>query len=378
MNIFKTYFWLLIFISKFLFAQTVSLRKITKLPSQVSETSGIVAIDKSTFFTINDSGNEPKIYRIDTFGNVLKTIFIKNAVNIDWEDITQDQDSNLYIGDFGNNENTRTDLKIYKIKNPYKLSNDTSLAETINFYYPNQNLFPPPLNYKIFDAEAFISFNKYLYIFSKNNTSPFTGYTYLYKIPTKPGLYKAQLLDSFKTGEGLKELWWVTSAALSPDFKKLLLLSSNKIFAFSEFENDSFFRGKPKTIDLEFISQKEAISFTDNDNFFITDEYNSIFEGMNLYSGSLAEIYKTSVIGNLKNLVKKVNVGENDSGITVYLADLSFKIQIFLSDLSGRKIESGMLSKQNPSLNFEIPLGIYYITLTDGTSYQHLKFVKYK
>jgi sugar lactone lactonase YvrE len=35
--------------------------------------------------------------------------------NIDWEDITKDKDGNLYVGDFGNNDNERKDLCIYKI-----------------------------------------------------------------------------------------------------------------------------------------------------------------------------------------------------------------------------------------------------------------------
>jgi hypothetical protein len=29
------------------------------------------------------------------------------TANIDWEDITKDKDGNLYVGDFGNNDNER-------------------------------------------------------------------------------------------------------------------------------------------------------------------------------------------------------------------------------------------------------------------------------
>jgi hypothetical protein len=46
--------------------------------------------------------------------SILKTVQLKNTndckYNIDWEDITKDKDGNLYVGDFGNNDNER---KVY-------------------------------------------------------------------------------------------------------------------------------------------------------------------------------------------------------------------------------------------------------------------------
>jgi hypothetical protein len=63
---------------------------------------------------IEDSGNANKIYGLNQRENSKKHHY-QNAENIDWEEITKDKEGNLYIGDFGNNENKREDLCIYKI-----------------------------------------------------------------------------------------------------------------------------------------------------------------------------------------------------------------------------------------------------------------------
>ena len=377
MNVLKIVICYLFLNSNFLIAQSLQLRKISKLPSQLSETSGIVFIEGFKFWSHNDSGNEPAIFEIDTFGNILRKIFIKNVVNTDWEDITSDEDSNIYIGDFGNNSNNRKDLKIFKIENPNNYTQDSVNAEIIEFYYSNQSEFPPSENQKNFDAEAMIYFKSNIYIFTKNYTNPFTGYTYMYKLPSKAGKFKAELIDSFKTGEGLKELWWVTSASISQDKKKLVLLSSDKLFVFYDFEKENFFKGKSMTFDLGFISQKEAVSFINNIDFYITDEYNQIFEGMNLYKGSLMEFFNTTQVGQLKNLKTYINIGDNDTGITVWLMDQTQNIEITITDMCGRILDKTMLNNNSPAKNFEIPKGIYCIILSDKSGYQHLKFVKY-
>lgn len=377
MNVLKIVFWYLLLNSDFLIAQSLQLRKITKLPSQLSETSGIVNIEEFKFWSHNDSGNEPAIIEIDTFGNILRKIFIKNAANTDWEDITSDEDSNIYIGDFGNNSNNRKDLKILKIENPNNYTQDSVNAEIIEFYYSNQSEFPPSENHKNFDAEAMIYFKNNIYIFTKNYTNPFTGYTYMYKLPSKAGKFKAELVDSFKTGDGLKELWWVTSATLSPDFTKLVLLSTDKIFVFYDFNNDDFFKGKTKILDLGFVSQKEAVCFVNYEDLYITDEYNQIFDGMNLYKASLSKVFNNTKIGQLKNLTTFINVGEIDSGIKIWLIDNTQNIELKLTDLNGKVIDKTILNSSNPSKDFIIPKGFYCLILSEKSGYQHMKLVKY-
>src|SRR3712207_6165966 len=84
---------------------------------QVKESSGLeLAPDETAFWTHADSGNPPKIYRVNTAGKLLQTYDIPNTTNLDWEDLAKDNQGYLYIGDFGNNSNTRKDLRIYRTK----------------------------------------------------------------------------------------------------------------------------------------------------------------------------------------------------------------------------------------------------------------------
>ena len=84
------------------------------LEDEIQETSGLLFVGDE-LWTHNDSGNENRLYQLDTMtGAVLREVLIANAENEDWEDITQDNQY-IYIGDFGNNEGTRTDLRIYRI-----------------------------------------------------------------------------------------------------------------------------------------------------------------------------------------------------------------------------------------------------------------------
>lgn len=90
MTQFKFFLFVFLFSNYCLFAQSISLRKVTTLPSIVQETSGIETTNPVYIWTHNDSGGEPELYKIDTFGTLIKTIVIKNAQNTDWEDVTSD------------------------------------------------------------------------------------------------------------------------------------------------------------------------------------------------------------------------------------------------------------------------------------------------
>lgn len=87
---------------------------VNALPQAVNETSGLIYWNGG-LWTHNDSGNPPELYKLDTLsGQILQTIIISGVQNIDWEDIAQDE-THIYIGDFGNNAGNRTDLKVLKI-----------------------------------------------------------------------------------------------------------------------------------------------------------------------------------------------------------------------------------------------------------------------
>ena len=254
-----------------------------KLPKKLKENSGIALSEQENlFWFIADSGNEDHLYGVDTQGTLLKDFNIKNADNQDWEDLTRDPEGNLYIGDIGNNRNKRKDLVIYKIPNPDNHTGKSLKAEKIKFYYPEQKGFPPDKKDRLFDAEAFFYARGFLYIFTKNRTRPFTGKTLLYKIPAIPGNHKAELVGEKTLCTDLKSCT-VTSADISPDGKKVVLLAHDRIWVLTRFAKDRFLEGNIREIPLGHYSQKEAVCFTDNTTLYISDEQFGA-QGRNVYT----------------------------------------------------------------------------------------------
>jgi hypothetical protein len=176
-------------------AQQVDL--LTSLSADIHETSGLLFLNQR-IITHNDSGGEPALYEIDSVsGNVIRKVILENASNVDWEDVTADDDY-IYIGDFGNNAGSRTNLKVYRLSQNdfFNTPNDTVIVDTINFSYADQVDFTPTTYSTNFDAEALIAFNDSLYIFTKNWGN---NKTHIYSIPKTPGTYQVERIDSIDT-----------------------------------------------------------------------------------------------------------------------------------------------------------------------------------
>jgi hypothetical protein len=248
------------------------LKTLYSLPKKLKEVSGITYFpETSTIYTLEDSGNKNAIYAIDSKGKLEKTITISNAENIDWEDITRDKTGNIYIGDFGNNDNERKDLCIYKVAKS-ELNKDLAKAEyKISFSYPEQTEFPPKKKEMFFDVEGFFEQGGYFYLFTKNRSKGFDGTAFIYKIKNASGTQKAVKIGEFKTCNNYNHCV-LTSATISPDGKKVALLSHDKVLLFKGFKGDLFHKGTHTEINLNHFSQKEAIVFKDNNTLLIADE----------------------------------------------------------------------------------------------------------
>ncbi|MEO9512500.1 MAG: hypothetical protein ABJN84_09500 [Flavobacteriaceae bacterium] len=253
-----------------------------KLPSKLSEVSGIETINRSSAWVIEDNGNKDHLYAINLQGKLIKDFKVKNAKNTDWEDLAQDHKGNLFIGNFGNNANDRKDLSIYKLKNPDQETGNSVKAEKITFHYPEQKKFPPKKSNLTFDCEAFFYNNNFLYLITKNRSRPYTGKAFVYRIPAKKGSYTAELIGEFTTCTD-QQFCSVTAADISPDGKKVVLLGSGFIWVFTNFKSDNFTKGTLRTIDVYHRTQQESICFLDNNTVLIADEQSKT-KGRNLYS----------------------------------------------------------------------------------------------
>lgn len=255
------------------------LQILADLPKSLEEVSGIEIVPKSPLiWMINDSGNKPELFGLNEKGEIKKEIYIK-AKNHDWEDITSDEKGTIYIGDFGNNKNKRKNLSIVIVEHN-ELDEKKAEVDEIEFEYPNQHKFPPKKEDRFFDAEAFFYYKNYLYILTKSRVKNKFGKTTLYKIPAKKGEYVAEIVDEFENCNDFECA--ITAADISNDGKKVVLLSQSNVLVFTDFKDDKFLSGKVKNIPLIYPSQKESITFKDNNTVLITDERAGA-SGGNLY-----------------------------------------------------------------------------------------------
>lgn len=245
------------------------------LPDEIREASG-VSIIKDTFFWINDSGNEAKMFATDQKGRLLQE-FNMPFPNEDWEDLTVDEEGRFYIGDVGNNSNKRTEFQIYR----WNRSEDT--VDVYRYFYGAQREFPPPEGFRIYDAEAIVYTPDTIHIFSKSKMGNEDIAVYRYELLPDQGLQELWPIDTFDMGE-----WLVTGAAMHPTGKALALLSyryliprfwfpSSEILLtiFYDYQGNDFFSGRVISRRIPswfFASQYECIDWLDEKRLLIGSE----------------------------------------------------------------------------------------------------------
>jgi hypothetical protein len=172
------------------------------------------------------------------------------------------------VGDFGNNDGSRRDLRIYKISKS-DLIDTVVVPEIIEFSYPDQTDFTPALYSTPFDCEAMISTGDTLQLFTKNWTG---GETRIYKVPAVQGNHMAVLADSL-TIDGQ-----VTASAYSAVNHCLYLLGYYNFIPFlcllQDFIPGEDFNGliQPYSFPENFGTQTEGIALPDDREILISCE----------------------------------------------------------------------------------------------------------
>ncbi len=251
---------------------------ISNLTSDLKEISGL-DFSNGEWWAHNDSGFDPDFFSVNPQnGAILKKIGLKDANNRDWEDVCSDV-GNLYLGDFGNNNNDRQNLGIYKV--PFSAIGNGS-NQTVNnseysflpFAYPDQVDFASvPEDSTVFDCEAMIFAQGKLHLFTKNRKeNKTTHYAF------DPSNNSIQKFESFDT-QGL-----ITGASISPDGKTIVLVGYDIrglpiVFCWLLWDwqagTDHFFSGNKRRIELGSaftIGQVESIGFSTNRSGYIANE----------------------------------------------------------------------------------------------------------
>ncbi len=249
-------------------AQTISITKSYPMDDILSETSGLIFWD-GMLWTHNDN-DDSIIYKLGpNDGSISGNISLAPQINMDWEEISQDDD-HIYIGDIGNNvKGNRQDLRIIRIVKSSILS-DRPQMDSINFIYGDQKIMDSERpNNTDYDCEAFIVTDDAIFLFTKEWIS---NGTQIYKLPKTPGKYIAEFKGRYDVG-GL-----ITGAVYVKD-KGIVALSGYSallqpfIFLLYDFEDEDFFGGNKRKLNIALpFHQVEGIATEDGLLYYISNE----------------------------------------------------------------------------------------------------------
>jgi hypothetical protein len=282
----------------------VSVKKV--LAKELKEISGVVAVNQN-IWAITDKPHA-RVFKLDTAGNLLQEVDIKNTEATDVEAVTAD-DKFVYIGDVGDNIGDRIKRKIIKVAKDSipKGQKVEARGDTITFTFPGE-VEVENKKENNYDCESLLSYKDSLYLFTKDREDKETR---LYAIPKTPGNYTARLIDSFDC-KGL-----ITDAAINPANNMVALIGYRKghtypfMIFFKNFQGDDFLSGEHNRIELadkEWDWQLEGITLTNDMAYFScegTPEVPATFYGVRL--DKIKELDK-------KEAKKHAKSGKKDKG----------------------------------------------------------------
>ena len=244
-------------------AAVPGLRRVGSL-SGVPESSGLAPAEQAgNYYSFGDNGNAPILYRVDETGQVLAEISI-GAKNDDWESLTRDGQGYYYIGDCGNNNSDRRNLRLFRVK-----PGSPGQVDKISFSYPDQNEFPPKKKQRHFDCEATVWQGGQVWLFTKDQQEQTS---HVYSVPDQPGTHTARRITTLAIpGQ-------VTDAALSPSGRRLVLLGRGELFLLDGTSWNDILKATPKQVDLAGTGQTEGVAFKDEKTLLISTEQGGLFE----------------------------------------------------------------------------------------------------
>lgn len=125
-----------------IFSEGIPIKTVNSLV--LNEMSGLAfsKLHQDLVYVHNDSGGEPKVYILDSLGNLLGEIELLGAKNRDWEDIAvgpgKDGQSSIYVGDIGDNSAQYEYITVFRLPEPVHLKPSMRVPpEKINLRFPD-------------------------------------------------------------------------------------------------------------------------------------------------------------------------------------------------------------------------------------------------
>ena len=367
---------ILIFFTSFylLQAQTISNRIVVEdLPSCINETSGLILIN-GQLWSHNDSNKEPKLYCIDTTnGNILQEKTILNATNIDWEDITSDEQW-IYIADCGNNGSKNRDyFTIYKIHKDSLNNSDSVITcqHFIYFTYSDEIYQKHDSDKYIFDCEAILTKGDSLFLFSKNWID---NRCYIYGLPKTDNTYQTMdtlipidsiCLDYMVTGA---DCYSNTIALIGYIYKPDSYTLIPYISIISDFDNNLFSSGNIQTFCLNNLSyhQTEGIAFLDKQHLLISNERikKTMMETPIVIPAQIHAVSLDNHVSTTENQQNKISIFPNPTENQINVTANKKIIKIELTDHWGKMIKRQIILDKYAAINMEhLAQGVYYIKI---------------
>lgn len=239
------------------------------------ENSGIVRsrLQPDLFWIHNDSGDEPRVYAVHADGSDYRStreadtpgVLISGAINVDWEDITVDDEGHLIVGDTGNNGNDRRDLVLYYLFEPSASAERTTFLKKVFFHYPEQRQFPAPKEDFNYDCEAIFTVDNVVHLISKNRSNSLGN---LYRLDNP----KPDVSNPLTSLESFDFQGKVVGADASPDGLRLIVITYESLWYFERAtKKDSFFSGRVSWAPYK-SKQIEAVCFADDKTLLLADE----------------------------------------------------------------------------------------------------------
>jgi hypothetical protein len=197
------------------------------------------------FFTINDSGNEPILFALDTTGADRGAWHVQGATNVDWESASvgpcaaprgsaAKPNDCVYIGDTGDNSAQRTSRVIYRVAEPVAQGagfTGVLTAERLRYRYVDGP----------HDVEAmYVAPNGDTFLITKRPLADASGrlrpaLVFVLRADAwgGPTPAVAQLVDSLPIVPGTAPMRAITDAALSPDGRMLAVRTYAQVFTFA-------------------------------------------------------------------------------------------------------------------------------------------------
>jgi hypothetical protein len=240
---------------------------------RVAEISGFAASDQhpGVIWAHNDSGGRAKLFALDPRGEVIATLHLRGARNLDWEDLALQRHPDgdlLIIADTGDNGGLRPELTIYAVREPEALVDARPrIAWKMRFRWPD--------GARDCEAMAVDQETGEILLVSKKRVPP-----ELFRLPAAPRGQRTEVAELLATLEGIEQPTaadlarnpvygryrsQITSAAVSPDSRWLAVLNYRRVMLYPRGPRQSWGEAvttPPLALAFPWLPQAEAVTFT--------------------------------------------------------------------------------------------------------------------